>query len=112
MASTRFPAPEDDPSPEIARTAADEVRDLLARLLAEREAERAIAELLAPQPGPRPPIGRFTLMDLGPDTCRFPFGDGPFLFCGAEPLPEKPYCATCIRGLYRSLDEAEEALEE
>ena len=75
----------------------------------QRDAQRAQSELLAPKHGPRPPIGQFTIMDLGPDTCRFPFGDGPFLFCGAAPLAGKPYCARCIRGLYRSPDD-EEAL--
>jgi hypothetical protein len=75
-----------------------------------RDAERAQADLLAPKPRPRPPVGQFTIMDLAEDTCRFPFGDGPFLFCGATPVPGRPYCARCIRGLYRSpgKDEATE----
>jgi hypothetical protein len=77
----------------------------------ERDAAPAQPDPLAPQPRPRPPVGEFTIVDLGPDTCRFPFGDGPFLFCGATPMPGKPYCAGCIRGLYRSPDpDDEEAL--
>lgn len=66
-----------------------------------RDARRAQADLLAPKPRPRPPVGQFTIMDLAEDTCRFPFGDGPFLFCGATPLLGKPYCARCLPGLYR-----------
>lgn len=35
---------------------------------------------------------RKTLTDLGAAECRYPFGDGPFLFCGA-PTPERSaYC--------------------
>jgi hypothetical protein len=68
----------------------------------QRDARPEPDDPLASGPRPRPAIGRLTLMDLGPDTCRFPFGDGPFRFCGAMPVPGKPYCAACLRGLYRS----------
>lgn len=72
-----------------------------ARRAMERRAQQEQLALLAPKPRPRPPIGQFTIMDLADDTCRFPLGDGPFLFCGATPVPGKPYCARCVRGLYR-----------
>ena len=79
----------------------------------QRDARRAQADLLAPKPRLRPPIGHLTIMELGPDTCRFPFGDGPFLFCGATPVPGKPYCADCVRGLYRTPGpDGEEVLSE
>lgn len=58
----------------------------------------------APDPVPEPTIDdlsipmaqRKTLLDLTNHTCRWPVGDSKdpdFFFCGAEPLPEKPYCA-------------------
>lgn len=78
----------------------------------QRGAQCAQADPFAPLPCARPALGHFTIMDLGPDTCRFPFGDGSFLFCGATPLPGKPYCAGCIRGLYRSPDPDEEIMPE
>jgi len=71
----------------------------------ERRAHRERRALLEPKPRPRPAIGQFTIMDLADDTCRFPLGDGPFLFCGARSLPGKPYCMNCMRGLYRSADD-------
>lgn len=33
-----------------------------------------------------------TLMQLEPDDCRFPFGDGPITFCGHPKTPGSSYC--------------------
>jgi GcrA cell cycle regulator len=33
-----------------------------------------------------------SLLDLGPDQCRYPFGDGPFTFCGCEKIEGSSYC--------------------
>jgi GcrA cell cycle regulator len=33
-----------------------------------------------------------TLDQLEPDDCRYPYGDGPFLFCGRPNLDGKSYC--------------------
>jgi GcrA cell cycle regulator len=33
-----------------------------------------------------------SLLDLLPDDCRYPFGDGPFTFCGHPKLFEGSYC--------------------
>lgn len=33
------------------------------------------------------------LQHLTDKTCRWPVGDGPFVFCGTLPHPGKPYCA-------------------
>jgi GcrA cell cycle regulator len=76
-------------------------RQRQARHAIERRAHREQLALLEPKPRPRPAIGQFTIMDLAEDTCRFPLGDGPFLFCGTRSMPGKPYCASCARGLYR-----------
>ena len=47
-------------------------------------------------------------MELTDDTCRWPVGDPStvdFFFCGAQPLPDKPYCAAhCARA--ERIDEA------
>jgi hypothetical protein len=83
-----------------------------ARHAIERRARQEQLALLEPQPRPRPAIGQFTIMDLADDTCRFPLGDGPFLFCGAPSMPGKPYCANCIRGLYRRADGEDMTLAE
>lgn len=32
------------------------------------------------------------LVDLGFGECKYPFGDGPFLFCGCPAIPGQPYC--------------------
>jgi hypothetical protein len=67
-----------------------------------RKRDEIAARALEPQPAERsrPPVGKFTLLDLGADTCRFPIGDGPYLFCGAPPVAGLPYCAGCARVLY------------
>lgn len=33
-----------------------------------------------------------SLSDLGPDECRYAYGDGPFLFCGHPKLDDTSYC--------------------
>lgn len=33
-----------------------------------------------------------SLIDLGADECRYPYGDGPFVFCG-HPIASRSYCA-------------------
>ena len=43
-----------------------------------------------------------TLSDLGPDDCRFPQGDGPFLFCGEKTNGRGPYCARCRSIAYQT----------
>jgi GcrA cell cycle regulator len=37
------------------------------------------------------PLGK-TLLELGPDECRYPFGDGPFTFCGHPTMEGHSYC--------------------
>lgn len=32
------------------------------------------------------------LLELGPTSCRYTYGDGPFTFCGCEALPGLSYC--------------------
>lgn len=36
-----------------------------------------------------------TLEELGPNECRFPQGDGPYLFCGEKTKYGSPYCPSC-----------------
>jgi len=38
-----------------------------------------------------PPIGARSLLALGPDECRWPYGDRDYVFCGA-PTGGKVYC--------------------
>lgn len=33
------------------------------------------------------------MLELKADECRYPYGDGPFTFCGCETAPLKPYCS-------------------
>jgi GcrA cell cycle regulator len=51
---------------------------------------------------------RRSFLELTDDTCRWPVGDpcnADFFFCGAQPLPDKPYCAAhCARADW--IDEA------
>ena len=43
-----------------------------------------------------------SLVDLTDTTCRYPYGVGPFTFCGHPALAERPYCAAhaaiCFNG--------------
>lgn len=44
-----------------------------------------------------------TLMELEPGQCRWPHGDGPFLFCG-HPVEGQSYCSYHCRLAYESID--------
>ena len=37
------------------------------------------------------PLGK-TLLELGPNDCRYPFGDGPYTFCGHPQFDGSSYC--------------------
>lgn len=39
------------------------------------------------------PVG-VPLLDLQPGQCRFPYGNGPFTFCGCQALKDQSYCAS------------------
>lgn len=43
-------------------------------------------------PAMEPPSLDLSLLDLTPRTCRWPYGDGPFTFCGHPCDPVLPYC--------------------
>jgi GcrA cell cycle regulator len=55
---------------------------------------------LPPEP-PAPAARMIPLADLEAGDCRFPYGDGPFLFCGCARAPGLPYCATHARVAYQ-----------
>lgn len=62
-----------------------------AEQMRERFAEETAADLTPEQMARTVP-----LLKLGEHTCRWPYGDPQkpdFCFCGAEPVPGKPYCA-------------------
>lgn len=45
-----------------------------------------------------PPDQRVALDDLAEAACRWPYGDGPFAFCGKPKVMGKPYCeGHCMR---------------
>lgn len=46
----------------------------------------------ATPPVPKPPPQPCTLDQLTQRSCRWPIGDGPFMFCGATSLDLRPYC--------------------
>jgi hypothetical protein len=61
-----------------------------------------------PRPGPKSPpkprpvqtaphagFLKIPFADLGPNHCRYPIGDGPFLFCGQPKMEGSSYCAWC-----------------
>jgi GcrA cell cycle regulator len=47
-----------------------------------------------------PPIGAKSLLDLAPDECRWPFGNGPYTFCGCRAVAGLRYCAGHARIAY------------
>lgn len=59
-----------------------------------------------PPPDPTPPTSatRVSLMELRPNTCRWPTGDvgsEDFFFCGAPTHADKPYCGYHCRLAYQ-----------
>jgi GcrA cell cycle regulator len=50
---------------------------------------------------PAAPKNAITLLELKSHQCRWPFGDGPILFCGGDAVDGKPYCAGHCRVAYR-----------
>lgn len=59
-----------------------------------RLADGALVPHLPPEPDP-PPVGalHIALGELESHHCRWPFGDGPFTFCGHMKAGDGPYCA-------------------
>lgn len=49
------------------------------------------------------------LTDLALHACHWPYGDGPFTFCGHQALHEKPYCRAHDRLAHSSAVEISEA---
>jgi hypothetical protein len=41
--------------------------------------------------------GTLSLLELRDGDCKWPDGDGPYLFCGRACVPERPYCAEHLR---------------
>jgi len=58
--------------------------------------ERIIREKLALPRETLPPEkkGQFTLIELGNNDCRWPYGDRDFTFCGMPTIEGSPYCPT------------------
>ena len=46
-----------------------------------------VSEVTAPRGS-----GPLSLIDLRNNECHWPFGEGPFTFCGKPCIPELPYC--------------------
>jgi GcrA cell cycle regulator len=70
----------------------------------EEKARRQAARRLANMMGWKPPVFvseppaeslHVSLLDLNPDSCRYPEGDGPFLFCGRPRMAGSSYCEHC-----------------
>lgn len=47
---------------------------------------------VAPAPSPAHDGPTVSLIDLGPHACRWPYGDGPYTFCGKPKDGEGSYC--------------------
>jgi GcrA cell cycle regulator len=70
-----------------------ERRRLSRRKYAAQVAARPVVIPFPEQPAePVVPLGK-KLMQLKADDCRYPYGDGPFTFCGHRKLSTGPYCA-------------------
>lgn len=74
---------------------------------ARRQAIRGVARLIGwdiPTFEPQPPAESLhvSLLDLGPNSCRYPEGDGPFLFCGQPRMLGSSYCEHCHKVTHQS----------
>jgi len=61
---------------------------------------KAPAAPFQPRPDPRP--GQVPLLELAHDGCKWPSGEGPFLFCNHRQNNKGPYCAPHARIAGRS----------
>jgi hypothetical protein len=75
-------------SPRKPRTTPAQRPDIAARKAA--SGPKLVPASFVPRPDPRP--GHVPLLDLVPDGCKWPSGDGPFLFCNEPRWPDSPYC--------------------
>lgn len=50
----------------------------------------------APEAAPSEPLG-LSLLDMEAGQCRWPFGTGPYTFCGCSQAPKSSYCAAHYR---------------
>lgn len=49
------------------------------------------------EPEPVPEALHLSLLELNKKTCHFPFGDGPYTFCGRPTVKGSSYCLHCYR---------------
>jgi GcrA cell cycle regulator len=61
---------------------------------------KAPAVPFLPRPDPRP--GQVPLLELAADGCRWPSGEGPYLFCNEPQLDGAPYCGPHCSLAYRA----------
>ena len=87
-----------------AETAAERVQHVAEREVAAKERRATLASETVPPLTTEEREQAVTLMGLTPRTCRWPLGDPAspdFLFCGALPAPDCPYCARHARLAYQ-----------
>jgi GcrA cell cycle regulator len=92
--------------PEDARTAkrfarANQDRRLsqVLRVPRERRPDGSLSGLVIVDSPQAPGFLGIPLLDLEPRMCRFPKGEGPYLFCG-QPIERGSYCGHCYRIVY------------
>lgn len=76
--------------------------DHLARVQRIVQARSAVDAVIRPEPFvvqdiPHVSPRHIGLMELSDSTCKWPFGDGPFTFCGCEVRGSGPYCVPHAR---------------
>jgi len=86
--------------PRKPRTTPDQRPDIAVRKAA--SACKAAPASFVLRPDPRP--GHVPLLDLVPDGCKWPSGDGPFLFCNEPQEPGQVYCPDHCALAYRALE--------
>jgi GcrA cell cycle regulator len=60
------------------------------------------------QPAPDVTPLHIDMEGLGDSNCHWPYGDGPFTFCGHQALAKLPYCAKHCRIAYRPMTSRKE----
>lgn len=89
-------------APKSKRTANEKSKRVAARPIKQAPSATKLREPPPPPSAPHPL--NLNLLQLTASTCRWPYGQNPYTFCGATVVDGGPYCAFHRRAAVRSVD--------